>query len=124
MPIPLTSDWNVARAKLAHKVYPLSDEDRRLVNKKFDDMHHLGRISWVKQPTLFSFPIFVVWRTVPSGSGEDRKMIRKGRVVVDIRGLNKVTTTDAYPLPLQHDIIKALANCPFITTVNAASFFH
>lgn len=87
-------------------------------------MHYLGRISWVKQPTPFSFPIFVVWRTVPSGSGEDRKMIRKGRVVVDIRGLNKVTITDAYPLPLQHNIIKALANYLFITTVNAASFFH
>jgi len=26
--------------------------------------------------------------------------IRKGRIVVNIRGLNKITYTDAYPIPL------------------------
>lgn len=81
-------------------------------------------MSWVNKPTPFGFPIFVVWRTVPAGSGDERRMIRKGRIVVDIRGLNKVTTTNAYPLPLQQDIISALADYPFISTVDAASFFY
>lgn len=124
MPVPLVNDWNIAGAKLAHKVYPLSPEDKKLVDEKFDAMHEQGRMSWVDEPTPFGFPVFVVWRTVPTGSGTDRRMVRKGRVVVDIRGLNKVTTTDAYPLPLQQDIIGALADCPFISTVDAASFFH
>lgn len=124
MPVPLVNDWNIAGAKLAHKVYPLSPEDKKLVDEKFDAMHEQGRMSWVDKPTPFGFPVFVVWRTVPTGSGADRRMVRKGRVVVDIRGLNKVTTTDAYPLPLQQDIIGALADCPFISTVDAASFFH
>lgn len=111
MSVPLVSDWNVAGAKLAHKVYPLSAEDKKLVDEKFNAMHEQGRMSWVNKPTPFGFPVFVVWRTVPAGSGDERRMIRKGRVVVDIRGLNKVTTTDAYPLPLQQDIISALADC-------------
>ena len=64
----------------------------------------------------------MVWRTVPAGL--DRVPTRKGCVVVDIRGLNRVSTTDAYPMPLQEDITAAVAGCPFITTVDAAQFFH
>lgn len=32
---------------------------------------------------------------------------RKGRVVVDIRGLNKITESDSYPLPLQTDFCRS-----------------
>ncbi|KAK8192920.1 P-loop containing nucleoside triphosphate hydrolase protein [Phyllosticta capitalensis] len=65
-----------------------------------DKIHDQGRMPWVKVPTPFGFPAFVVWRVVPSGSGPDRKLVRKGRVVVDVRGLNETTTPDAYPFPL------------------------
>lgn len=118
------SDWNTSGAKLAHKVYPAGPEDKAFIDEKHDQLHQQKRMSWVREPTPFSFPAFVVWRTVPSGSSQDRKLVRKGRVVVDIRGLNKITTPDAHPLPLQSEIIAAIADCPFITTVDAASFFH
>ena len=93
MTIPLVSDWNTADAKLAHKVYPLGPKDREVVDATHDKLHAQGRMRWTTEPTPFGFPVFVVWRNTDENK-------RKGRVVVDIHGLNKVTTTDAYPMPL------------------------
>ena len=45
----------------------------------------------------------------PSWKGPPNQ--RKGQVVVDVRSLNSVTLPDAYPLPLQADIIHAVSNC-------------
>lgn len=33
---------------------------------------------------------------------------RRGRVAVDIKGLNRISVTDSYPMPLQGDIISAV----------------
>ena len=49
---------------------------------------------------------------------------RKGRVVVDIRGLNKITESNFYPLPLQSNIISAVTKFPYISTVNENDYFH
>lgn len=49
---------------------------------------------------------------------------RKGRAVVDIRGLNVITQTDVYPLFLQIDMINAVKGCLYITVVDCASFFY
>lgn len=43
---------------------------------------------------------------------------------MDIRGLNNITTSDTYPLPLQSDIIAAVAGYPYISTVDAVGWFH
>ena len=67
-------------------------------------------------PTSHGFPVFVVWRTVNG--------VRKGRVVVDIRGLNKITKPDAYPMPLQSDIASAVQGCKFISVMDCTRFFH
>jgi hypothetical protein len=89
------------------KVYPLSQKDRDFVDKEFDKLHEQGQINWTTQPTPFGFPLFVVWRTVHV----NRIAQRKGRVVVDIRGLNALAVKDSYPLPLQTDIIAAVRGC-------------
>ena len=49
---------------------------------------------------------------------------RKGRAVVDIRGLNSITQADIYPLPLQSDLISSVKDCKFISVVDCASFFY
>ena len=49
---------------------------------------------------------------------------RKGRVVVDIRALDKITMPNAYPVPSQADILAAVRDATFISTVDAASLFH
>ena len=119
MEIPLVNDWNLSGSKLAHKVYPLGPEEQKLVDEKFDALHKQGRMEYVQGSTPFGSPVFVVWRTVNIKGFPERK----GRIVVDIRGLNKISTTDAYPLPLQEDIIAAVAGSKYISTIDAAQFF-
>jgi hypothetical protein len=50
-------------------------------------------------------------------------MIQKLRVVVDIRGLNKIAVPDSYPRPRQGDIISATRGSKYITVVDVSSFF-
>ena len=90
MKIPLKEGWQ-DKVKGKAKVYPLGIKDREVVNREFDKLHKQGRMSWTNEAIPFSYPVFVVWRTV----GKERK----GRAVVDIRGLNQLIVPNAYPLP-------------------------
>jgi hypothetical protein len=101
----------------AFKVYLLSIKDKKVVDKTFNKLHEQDRMSWTTTSTPFSYPVFVVWKTLPSRE-------QKGRAVVDIRGLNQISQTDSYPLPLQTDIIAAVQGCKYITVVDCASFFY
>ena len=112
MPIPLKPN---AIAKPS-KVYPLGHRDRQVVDETFDKLQKQGKLRFSTQPTPFSWPCFVVWRDTPQG--------RKGRVVIDIRGLNAITEDDGYPLPLQSDIIALVAGYPYISTVDGVAWFH
>ena len=113
MPIPLKPD----AAPKPSRVYPVSQKDKDVIDETFNKLHEQGKMEWTNQPTPYSYPVFVVWRQMPDGS-------RKGRVVVDIRGLNKITESDAYPLPLQSDITSAVAGYPYISTVDGNGYFH
>ena len=101
MKIPLRDDWESKMPARAPRVYPLGIEDRKHIDKTFDKLYEKERMSWSTTSTPFSYPVFVVWKTLPSGE-------RKGRVVIDIRGLNQISRIDVYPLPLQSDIIAAV----------------
>ena len=116
MKLPLRSDWE-SKVSGKAKVYPLGIRDREVVDKTFDEMHRQERLQFTSQPTPFSYPVFVVWKTLPDGS-------RKGRAVVDIRGLNDLILPDAYPLPLQGDIIASMQGCTHISVLDASSFFY
>ena len=116
MPIDILPDAKVEAAK----VYPLGPADREFVDEAFDKLHEQGRMEYTTQPTPHGYPVFVVWRTVSGPNGLERK----GRVVVDIRGLNKIAVTDSYPMPLQSDITASVAGCQYISVFDAAGFFH
>lgn len=116
MPIKLKPEAVPSTAK----VYPLSQPDRKFINEEFNKLHDQGKLIWTSEPTAFGYPVFVVWRTVE----KDGKPVRKGRVVVDIRGLNKITQTDSYPLPLQSDIIRLLKDYSYITVADGSGFFY
>lgn len=119
MKLPLKSDWEsrLGRSGGKAKVYPLGLRDRQIVDKTFDELHKQGRLEWTSQPTPFSYPVFVVWKDLP----EDEK---KGRPVIDIRGLNDLLVRDAYPVPLQSDVIARLRGCSHISVLDASSFFY
>ena len=117
MTIPLKSDAKPD----PHRVYPLGKPDQEFVDKEFDKLQMEGKLEWTKKPTEHSYPVFVVWRTVRNSKGEDE---RKGRVVVDIRGLNRDTIVDTYPVPLQSDIINEIQGCRYISLADATRFFY
>ena len=80
-------------------------------------MHKEGCLQYTTDPTPFSFPVFVVFKT----DHQDRK---KGRAVVDIRRLNELVLLDSYPLPLQSEIIVNVQGCINLAVLDAASFFY
>ncbi|KAK4181969.1 hypothetical protein QBC35DRAFT_342398, partial [Podospora australis] len=114
MRIPLVEGWQT-QLKPARS-YPLSQKDRAVLDSTFGALHNLKRMGWNNRPTPFTHPIFVVWRKVNG--------VEKGRVVIDMRQLNRVTVPDAYPLPLQSDIVGELRGKKYITAIDAASFFY
>lgn len=54
----------------------------------------------------------------------EQESIRKERIVVNIRGLNKITEVDNYFMSLQVDITSAIAGCNYISVFDAAAFFY
>jgi hypothetical protein len=49
---------------------------------------------------------------------------RKGRVVIDIRGLNELVVPDVYPMPTQDDLLELVQGYQYISVVDTTSFFH
>lgn len=117
MEIPLLPNWRELYKGGQAKVYPLGAKDRAVVDETFDKLHDQGRMEWTHESTPFSYPCFMVWLDKPDGT-------RKGRVVVDIRALNKITEPDAYPLPQQSEIINEMRGSGFISVVDCASFIY
>lgn len=112
--IPLVEGWQ--KMKLASRGYPLSRKDRAFLDEHHEKLYEKGRFEQALEPSPFASAMFVVWRKV---HGEE-----KGRVVVDLRPLNKVAIPDNYPLLLQADVILALRGKLFITIINVTGFFH
>ena len=64
---------------------------------EFDRLYCQERLDW-SGFTPFIYPCFVKWTTKADGT-------RKGRTVVNIRALNKITLPNTYPMPLQANIL-------------------
>jgi hypothetical protein len=88
MPIDLVDGWQNQR--LAAKVYPLGMKDKEFLNATHDEFHCQGKRSWMKQPTPFACPAFVAWHVVNEQ--------KKGRVVIDLRQLNRIALYDTYKI--------------------------
>ena len=116
MEISLVENWQEIYKAGQARVYPVGVRDKEVIDKAFDKLHEQGRMEWTTTSTPFSFPCFVVWRETVDGP--------KGRVVIDIRALNKITVPDAYPVSMQSEILALLRNATHISTVDAAAFFY
>lgn len=117
MIVPLKPGWESKVSAIKPKVYPLGNEARRIVDNTFEEMHTQGRLKYTTDPTPFSFPVFVVYKTNFQGK-------RKGRAVIDIQKLNNLVLPDFYPLPLQSEIIANIQGCTNLAVFDAASFFY
>ena len=117
MTVPLKPGWESKVSAIKPRIYPLGNKARRIVNDTFDEMHKQGRLEYITDPTHFSFPVFVIYKTDSYGK-------RKGRAVVDIRKLNDLVLPDSYHLPLQSKIIANVQGYTNLAVLDAASFFY
>lgn len=117
MKVHLKPGWEIKVSAIKPRVYPLGINAKRLGNETFNKMQHLGRLKYTISHTFLSFPVFVVYKT-------NAKEERKGREVVDICKLNELVILDAYPLPLQSDIIASVQGYTNFAVLDAASFFY
>ena len=106
MTILLINDWMSSEVKLSHHIYSLKPKSWALVDEKFDKLHDEGKMTWTNASMSFEFSVFIVWKTVFMSS--EKVSTRKGWVMMNIQGLNKITINDTYLLPLQSDIIAAV----------------
>lgn len=79
-------------------------------------MQEQGTAEFCDGHSPFALPVFVVWKEVGG--------VKKGRVVVDLRPLNKWVLPDNYPMPLQADIIESVRGKRWITVIDATKFFY
>ena len=117
MKILLKSGWEAKVSAIKPGVYPLGNNAQRLVDNTFDEMHKQRRLKFITNPTLFSFPVFVVWKSDSDGK-------RKGCAVMDIRKLNDLVLPNSYPLPLQSEIIANVQECTNLAILDAVTFFY
>ena len=78
-------------------------------------------MDWARGHTPSRYPAFVVYRMVRNPDGTTAK---KERVVIDLRGVNKIAEPDIYPLPTQEEILQLLQDKYFISVVDARKMFH
>ena len=102
------------------RVFKLKTENKKIINKKFNNLTTQEKLKYFKKIILYIFSIFVVWITIHMLE----KFMKKNKVVVDIREFNKIIEFDAYSMSLQTNIISCLQKCKFILLMNEIVFFH
>jgi hypothetical protein len=105
--------------KLLYKFYKILSNERIIINTTLYKLHNQNKFEWIIKPISYVFPIFVVWRTLY----KDGILIRKDRVIVDIRKFNKTAISNIYLIPLQSDIIKIIFDCKYISVIDKTDFF-
>ncbi|KDN68219.1 hypothetical protein CSUB01_12682 [Colletotrichum sublineola] len=116
MRIELIDGWQNQKSRI--KVFPLGLEDMEFLNEEMEKQHKKGKAGWQIGPAALACSIFIVWKYKEDGTKG------KGRVVVDMRPLNKWASPDVYPLPDQEDIMQSLRGKKRITMFDASGFFH
>ena len=118
MRISLKSNW---KSKIIDKVkiYSLNVKDRALINKIFDELHVVDKMSWTIKSTFFFYSIFCVWK-----SDVDDDDLQKSRSIINIKNLNVIIQSNAYSLPLQNEIIVVVRDCFYIFVIDCFVFFY
>jgi len=91
--------------------YRVSKRDEAIIDEFFDKARADGRMSAAEEVIPVGWPVFVVWKN------------GKPRPVVDLRGLNANTVKDAYPLPLQEEVMNCVDGCYYIALFNLQKMF-
>lgn len=111
--IPLTDPSKEVKPRAP---YRLSLKDKKVIDETFGKLHDAGKMSYAK-PGAMAWLCFDVW----TGGGDKPE---KGRVVIDIRGLNALVPLDNYPMPHCENIMASVQGCNWLSTFDLTSSFH
>ena len=117
MTVPLRNNLQFKIADIKPKVYPLGHKLRKLVDSTIDELQSRWRLVFTKSHILFSFPVFMVWKSTSKGK-------QKGKAVVNTRKQNDMVVPDSYPLLLQSEIITNVQRCTNLAVLDVAFFFY
>lgn len=92
------------------RYYAVSPAIQKLMDAELDRMLKLGVIEESQSP--WSSPMVLI-----------RKDAGKNRLCLDSRALNKVTTKDAYPLPIINGLLSRLGDTRFISSIDLKDAF-
>ena len=120
----LESIWFLITTKYDHKIklepgtmppfgpiYPLSEFEFRVLRKYLDELLSSGKI--VRSTSPAAAPILFVPK--PDGTL---------RLIIDYRGLNKITTRNQYPLPLMNELRDRLGKARYFTKLDLKNGFY
>ena len=65
--VHLKPGWETKVSAIKPRVYPLGINNKWLVDETFDKLQGLGRLKYTTSHMLFSFPVFVIWKTAANG---------------------------------------------------------
>ena len=95
---------------------------RKLINEKFDKMHAQRKINWFIKFISFVFSVFVIYKIVYVDLKKIAK--RKEKVIINIRGLNKIIISNNHSIPFQKDIVIVIQKYIFINVIDCNEQFH
>ncbi len=98
------------------RIYLLSSKNKKIVDKKFNCLYIEKKMLQTIQSIEYDYFVFVIWRTI--------NKMRKSRVVINIRDLNKISIFDVYSISLQSDVLVAIIEFSYISIIDCASFFY
>ena len=102
------------------KIYSLEFKNKMIINNIFNKLHQKEKMFWSNNHISSEYSVFVVWRN----QLVDEKIIKKNRIIVDFQELNKIIKSDIYFIFLQTDMINAVAECLYISIIDAVFFFY
>ncbi len=103
------------------RVYKLELENQAVIDKEFNVLHVLRKTKWASEFASYVYSVFVIWTTTHLMK---KSSIRREKIIVDIRDLNKISEHDAYFMILQFDILSKVQRCSYISVMNYITFFH
>lgn len=63
MTVPLKLGWKSKVSAIKPRIYSLGNEARHVVDNTFDEIYKPGRLQYTTNQTLFSFLVFVIYKT-------------------------------------------------------------
>ena len=103
------------------RVYFVDFQNRDFIDKKLNKLYREKKMSWTIKIIFFNFFVFVIWKTIYLSK---QNLIKKSKIVINIREFNKIIELNNYFMFLQSNIINLINDYFYVNVINIIDFFH